>query len=487
MDSKNKIKRAFSLIELIVWITISMILMVSIWVFVSSWMQNIFLQQKSLTNASDLNDFASDIYETLWSIENSGSLHFTSSGVIFKRKNIFDKWGFTYIGSSILDLYYCDDLNSEDTKTKHIFIKNFIPFFESGEDITTNNYLTWSVNHKWNIYISYQKEHKVTDDLWNIVIWRGVFWDKFEEWASATWIYLNSPTWMASDWEMLYVSDTLNNRILYLSWSNIYSLLDESDGLNEPTWLYYDNAWKALYIDNSWNWEILKFSSELIIVPNKIFTFSWVTENNIETIYINFFNNNINYNINSLDINTSFNNDEVSDEKAFNNNIFSYGFMSWAIHESVNFIWTNTYTIWLSNLDNFSTAWNYTIKLRIWNNEKEFYYFTQWDGKIYTKTDNKLEIVRSWLDYPNWIWWNPWTNISPNNSNFKEFNASSIWNLNIDTKNDIILNNPINDLDISQNWNLLNLILKHYRNYNCFNLDENKEKINTFLSKVILK
>ncbi|MDD3144900.1 MAG: prepilin-type N-terminal cleavage/methylation domain-containing protein [Candidatus Gracilibacteria bacterium] len=486
MDSKNKIKRAFSLIELIVGITISMILMVSIGVFVSSGMQNIFLQQKSLTNASDLNDFASDIYETLGSIENSGSLSFTSSGVIFKRQNIFDKGGFTYIGSETLNGYYCDDVNSEDTKTKHIFIKNFIPFFEIGEDITTNNYLTGSVNHKGNIYISYQKEHKVTDNLGNTIIGRGIFGDKFEEGSSATGIYLNSPTGIASDGEMLYVSDTLNNRILYLSGSNIYSLLDESDGLNEPTGLYFDIAGKVLYIANSGNGEILKFSSESVIVPNKIFTFSGVTENNIETIYINFFNNNINYNINSLDINTSFNNDEASDEKAFNNNIFSYGFMSGAIHEPVNFVGTNTYTIGLSNLIDFSTPGNYTIKLIIGSSEKEFYYFTQGDGKIYTKTDNKLEIVRSGLDYPNGIWGNPGTNISPNNSNFKEFN-SSIGNLNIDTKNDIILNNPIDNLDISKNGNLLNLILKHYRNYNCFNLDENKEKINTFLSKVMLK
>jgi hypothetical protein len=29
--------------------------------------------------------------------------------------------------------------------------------------------------------------------------------------------------------------------------------------------------------------------------------------------------------------------------------------------------------------------------------------------------------------------------------------------------------------------------LKYYRNYNCYNLDENKEKIETFISKINLK
>ena len=42
----------FTLVELIVGITISMILMVSVWIFVSSGMQNIFNQQKSLENSS---------------------------------------------------------------------------------------------------------------------------------------------------------------------------------------------------------------------------------------------------------------------------------------------------------------------------------------------------------------------------------------------------------------------------------------------------
>jgi len=479
MDIKNKIN-AFSLIELIVWITISMMLMVSIWVFVNSWMKNIFLQQKSLEFSSNLNDFSNNIYETFSSIENSWSINLSGSGIIFKRIWKYSDWWFVYVWSSELNNYFCEDINSENTNTNHIFIKNFIPFFESWENINTNNYLTWTISHNWNTYISYQKEHKITNSSWNTIVWKWVFWDYFENWLSWTWIYLNSPTWMASDSEVIYISDTLNNRILYLSWSTIHKLLDENDWIIEPTGLYYDTTDDALYVSNSWLGEIWKITSDDVAKPNINLSFSWITENNIDTIYLEFYKDKIPYNIVDLDINTSsFNNDNDDDEDK-SNNVFSYSFMSWSISETKDFIWTNTYNIGLTNLFNFDTNGIYTIKLIIWNSEKEFYYFSKGDEKIYTMKDNKIEIIRTWLNYPNGIWW-IWA------TDYNQFDISTIWNLLPDPNYDNILKNPIYDLDISRNSDLLNVIIKHYKNYNCYNLDENKEKISTLLSKFILK
>jgi len=482
MATKNKIK-AFSLVELIVWITISMLLMVSIWVFVNSWMKNIFLQQKSLEFASNINDFSNTLYETFSNIHNSWSIHLTSSWIIFKSKMDFSKWWFTYVWSSIINNYFCDDINSESTETNHIFIKNFIPFFENSSD---TNYLTWSVIHNWITYISHQKEHKITDSSWNTIVWKWVFWDFFEEWLSWTWIYLNNPTWMASDWEVLYISDTLNNRILYLSWSTIYKLLDENDWLIEPTWLFYNS--NTLYISNSWLWEIWRITSEPNISPAKTLSFSWVTENNIDSFTIEFFRNKIPHNISSLTIDNWDFDTTLWDEMDYDWNTYTHTFMSWSTVEYKNFAWINTYNIILNNLTDFSQNWVYSMKLRIWNSERNYYYFTHWDEKIYTMDDNKIEIIRTWIEYPNGIWWNPWTNLFPNNWNFNIFDTGTITNLTPDLENDIILKNPIYNLDISiDDWNLLNIVLKHYKNYNCYNLDENKEKIWTFLLKNILK
>jgi hypothetical protein len=285
---------------------------------------------------------------------------------------------------------------------KHI--KIIRPFFEELDDKNSNSYLTWSVSHSWNIYISHQKEHKITDSSWNTIIWKWVFWDFFEEGISWTWIYLNSPTWMASFWNKLYFSDTLNNRVLYLSWSTIYKLLDENDWLIEPTWLFYDTTDDALYISNSGKWEIWKITSEPNIPPSKTLSFSWVTEPNINNFTIEFFRNKIPHNITSLNINNPF--DSTSwDNTDCTSNICTHTFMSWAISETKDFSNLTTYDIWLSSLSDFSNSWVYSARLNIWSSERNFYLFTQWDGEIYTIDDNKIEIIRNWLNYPNWIWW----------------------------------------------------------------------------------
>ncbi len=164
MALKNKImNKAFSLVELIVWITISMILMVSVGIFVNSWMQNIFIQQAAINNASNLNDFAKDVYNTFWNLENTWSIHLTNSWIVIKSAREFDKWWFSYVWITQIDEYFCWN-DSEESITNHVYIKNFIPFEESGESINSPTWyldiLTWSVTHNSINYISYQKSIK---------------------------------------------------------------------------------------------------------------------------------------------------------------------------------------------------------------------------------------------------------------------------------------------------------------------------------------
>jgi len=511
--------KAFTLIELIVWISISMILMISVGIFVNNWMLNIINQKKIIENTNNLTEFISKIHTSInlmssWTFQPQK----TASWIIFKRAQNLWEWGFSYIwemnstDNSDWDWIYCLSW-SEDTNTRHLVLKNFIPFEEENEDIFTDYDLILK-SKLTGQFQSFQKEH-VIKKSWNIIIWKWIFWNKFEEWASWKDIYLNSPTWLAKKWNILFISDTLNNRILYykISDDKIYTLLDESDWLNEPTWLYYNDTEKALYIANSWNWEILKYSSKSD--SQWTITLTGITQNNINKIEISFFNKDwILQNINNPNKNDiTFTSLSKWDDYLEKNNKLIYYFITYWISQfqtecnvtgeilssswnPINCTDTN-WTTWtwqsstlnnknfsnwdikIININNLTNNWNYYINLKLFNNSTEKYseyfpYFTKSDNNILTPDDNKLEIIESWLNYPTWLWWN-WT-IQHNDFWNHTFNTSIFQ----EHSSDIILKTPINYLNTTINNWLVTLFLKYYKKYNCYNLDDKTERTYLF-------
>ncbi len=500
MDNKNKIN-AFSLVELIVWITISMLLMVSIWVFVSSGMNNIFLQEQSLKNSSSLNNYVNILYQNFNHLKEKNELKIIwNNAIIFRAEKNFNDWGFTYIWEQELNKYFCENDESENTLTNHLFIKNFIPLIENWENINSNFWdileSNW-VNLNWKTYKTKQKENILVDENWDIIIWNEVFWDNLIEWWSWTLSQLNWPTWITTDWEVLYISDTLNDRILYLSWSNVYKLLDQNDWLEEPTWLFYDNSDKSLLISNSAKWEILKVSSEIKAnIPTQNLSFSWASENSISRIYLSYYKNWEKLDLSSSNFwisNISIPSKESSDDKInIINNKIEYNFREPILNYSGAIIWYKSRNENFSSgteydinvnfnwVNWFSEVWNYTVALSLWDFEKNYFHFTQWDEKIYTQDDNKIEILYDWLDYPNWIWWqNVWE--------FNEFDINGVTYMQADKDYDKILKVPLEDFNISENNYLVTAITKYYKNYNCFNIDQNTWKISTFISKFNLE
>ena len=511
-------KKAFTLIELIVWITISMMLMISVGIFVNNWMANILTQQKVIKNTTEFTDYISSL-DTAINLMSSWSFtpQKTASWIIFKRDQNLWEWGFSYIwemnstDNSDWDWIYCLSW-SENTNTKHLVLKNFIPFEEETDDIFSNysNILKSTILTG---YQSIQKENKIIDfTTKQTIIWKWVFWNKFEEWASWKDIYLNSPTWLAKQWNILFISDTLNNRILYYKIidDKIYTLLDESDWLNEPTWLYYSTSDKALYIANSWNWEILKYSSKNISTPeltmswffenvNKIeVSFSWNNNPNTNTWLFNtintYTNNYLTWSINNFlyywykinlpeytetDCNWKSNWDLIFDTSETTKPI-KYCTKSWS-WKTISLENKNITEIKINNLNGFSETWSYYVNLKLFNNSTEEYseyfpYFTKSDDNILTPDDNKLEIIKSWLNYPTWIWNDSWT------IKYNEFWNRTFTNLTLDThSSDIILKTPLKSLTTSiDNW-LITFLLKYYKKYNCYNLDDKTER--TYLIK----
>ncbi len=445
---KNRIN-AFTLVETIVWISISILLMVSIWVLVSGGIWNLTKQEKDIKNNKDFSSFQKKITDIFFRVNKNFKpvivWDWTNTGVYLKIDSNYDEIGFVYIWStwSIKDNswngIYCLSW-SEDVTTNHIFIKSFIPDF----DLDT------------------QKSHEING------IWRWFFWyNEIEnEWLNKDEVYLNNPTWTWSNWIIKFISDTWNNRVLYESGSKIYKLLDWEDWLLEPTWLYYSDSENALYISNSAKWEILKFYSEKIQAP--ILTLTWVSFSGKDKFEIEFFDQNWEKNIDN-NLNTSdFTFDNYTrqgwDSLSTSNNKLIYSFSWWTI---ISF---NDEEIKIDNLSGFSWTWTYYAKLQ----DKIYPFFSQSDDDILTLDDNKLEIHNNWLKYPTKINWT-------SNSDFEQFDPTS--NLDYDKKYDYILKVPIKDLSLKydNSKELLSFEMKYYSRYNCY--DEEGRMERTFILK----
>jgi len=540
-------KSAFTLVEMIVGITISILLMTSIWVFVSSGMSNITLQKKVLDDNKQVSSDFLQLHALIWN--STSEISTSASWVLLKINPDFDKWGYSYIWLKEIDKAYCHTW--ETTKTNHLFVSSFIPFEEIWEDMNKNNSFSGILNSEVNVWVDIFKSdveaHQIlkknwTD--WDVVIWRDIFGDKMSEGSLWTGVFLNSPTgivWV--DWKVIF-SDTLNNRILYLSGGLVYTLLDEKDWLQEPTWLAYSGG--TLYISNSAKWEILELSSPEYLITNPELKINFSPDSNITNINklkISVFTWTIN--LTKPDVNSDFTfSSNITNNPAFDfvntlNNEISYYFVnnyinnqarwecswnSWnivldwldtPIDCNLDWTWsianytTNNFSSWTSYeiqiwdwkiVDILSNNQNYYVNLKLLEGnsikyEKNFPYFTQGDGDIFTGKDNILRIFTWSLDYPTGLEINGAWKLEVNifetrkktvfnldwiiysNTDLTAFSNAAFNNYEVDS----ILSNPIKSLEVNSPASLLNIKLQYYKYLNCFNLDEKVEK--TYLFK----
>ncbi len=520
-------KRAFTLVEMLVGITISMILMTSIWVFISSWMSNIAFQQKIL---SDNQSFTAHLWDIQELVSDSTHIAFSgSTGVLLKSTQNFDTWWYTYLWTKTITDNYCQELDTRNTT--HLFTSNFIPYEEIWEDInsTFSDIENSDITIWWITYRSNTKNHQILDSTNSVtVVWKDIFWNKMSEGSVWTGVFLNSPTWMVEVDSKLVFSDTLNNRILYLSWGLVYTLLDEKNWLQEPTWLAY--SWGTLYISNSAKWEILKFSSveqtvnpdlEIFFTPDVDFdadrfsvsihwwsvtldssmdksNFTLVTDSNSDdniTVLWNVLNY---YYISSFTAESAQSSCAWTEfEEAWGNLIQCTQSWTWTVANMD----TNTFNAWtdywinITNVLPLLTGENHyyvSLDFHDWatlSYSEKFPYFTQWDWDIFTKDDNILEIFTGGLLYPTWLWFNGWNLIVNTFEDRKEQEFDLTWNYVWDSPligfsesvfNNYpefsILDNPIKDIIIDTTGNFLNLKLDYYKFLNCFNSDEKVEK-----------
>jgi hypothetical protein len=140
----------------------------------------------------------------------------------------------------------------------------------------------------------------------------------------------------------------------------------------------------------------------------------------------------------------------------------------------------------------FSNTGTYYTKLSLHGDtdihEGYYPFFTESDNDIRTSSDNTLRTITGWLNYPTWIQfigWNLrinefWTRKQKTidlDGNFISSSDLTAFNdLSYHTENDSILTTPIESLNVDYSNNLVTLILKYYKKYNCYDLNEKIER-----------
>lgn len=467
-----KSKYWFTLIEIIVWTTISIIIMISIWTFAVSWIKNITFQKQVLSQDKESLNIKND-FENIFSSDIE--IVSSSNSWIILLSNNFLLWKPLIYDFSIKTLTW-ECKNDENIQTKYLTLKNYNPVE------LVSWFFTWS-SIKNEIYKNSTK-----------VIWKWYFWDNFYGWINWLEALLNNPMWLTNNINIAYISDTANNRILYYSWSKLYSLLDESFWIYKPTWLLYSN--NELFILNNFWTQILSFSSKPWII--KPIDIDFIADKDIifDKVSLTLSGKlNINWSYNTWSFIFSWITNKIDDSISINPWRINYIF-SWSQNISS---WSNIWIKIPSFNWSFNWFWSTYIDLTFYNwlngtYQKLYPYAINSDNDLPTTFDNDLKILTWWLN-------GLFTNISQNiiqNLIFKDFvnkkqltlsktwSFISSWNLldsdvpsfdSINSSYDL----KIKDFKVDNSSWILNLKIDYYKNFDCFNEKDN------IIKSIILK
>jgi hypothetical protein len=471
-----------------------------------------------------LSETVSDFYNGFEHIESSWWYIFHSqSWAIFKIKPSIDKGGFWYLWITNQSWIYCSN-DSEFSNLDYLTWKSFIPHEEIGEDIFNNFWeiltqtvMSWSTN-----YTVDTKNHQVLENG-VVIIWWKVFWHELlnnDSWLKTR---LNNPTAIVlAEW-WFFLSDTLNNRILFYKDNNVYLILDQNDWIHEPTWLAYNTTKNILYIANSWKWEILQLSWEILLTNpplsisfNPIETINSISHINIEfpdfiwnldpVILLDFSFNNINNwvgytqtiwntieyyfsdfsNISEPITNwfipwcnpsNTYSLNGTSPERNIitcsNTNTWTHQIHNWNLYNRFNT--NNLYNITLQNISPIFPLWtNQLVNITLFNNATSRYidtfaYFTQWDWIVNNLEFTTLSTLITWLNYPSWL------SISWNNLLINDFITREQYSYDLDNISSFSTNslnnfsgNNLENIPLTENLDVLlqNPIASLNLNYN---------------------
>lgn len=246
----EKNKAWFTLIEILIAVSISAILMTSLTIFISSAIRNNLRNEKLLQNETKSVLFENELIK----LTSSPKLQLINSGASF---------GWSYL------TWYFLKAEAPNLPITFVWIKTFTGYCDALSGVTDDswvvnklvikqigyptNFITWwyTMDFTWNT---------ISDWSNNIIIWTWYPWNSLNT-TSTTGTELNSPFWIYLIWSNLFISDTLNDRILIYDTvsKNINKFLWIENWISKPTSLHI--AWNKIYISSSGNGKIYEYEN----------------------------------------------------------------------------------------------------------------------------------------------------------------------------------------------------------------------------------
>ncbi len=470
---------AFTLIEILIWVSISVIIMVSVGVFVTSGIKNISLQKKILNQENVYISLFQDFWEIFWS--KFDIISTSNTGIMLKTK-WFQFWK-PLLYDFKIKTFTGECRNDENIETKYLELQNYNPFL-----------LTWSP------FTGSYLKHQVYRS-WTGIIGKWVFWDNFENGIGGRAMFLNNPWWLTHISGTGFVSDSGNNRVSYFLGANIssykvFSFLDMWHWLYQPTGIVYDSIWKELFILNSGKNELWKVSSTWWEIKPIHIEFEVENDFKFDKISLQVLDNftiTWNYNTGSFQFSSPFSTG-TWDTVSLTGNVLSYNFTG---SQSIN-SWK--YKIEIPDFTgSFQNYWASYIDLRFYDSEIQVYkklfpYAIHSDNSIFSISDNNIQVLTDSLD-----WYYSVLSLTGSNLLLKDYinqkqmvltkngsfvSSGTLADIgNFETRTQLY-DMKIKDMQVHNSWGLLTIKIEYYKNFDCENEDENIVK--TFLFKKTL-
>lgn len=446
--------RAFTLIELLIGVTLSAILMTGIVVFVGSSLGSNMAIKKVLEEGNKNRDFEQRFTEVLGNITGSGlyTTGATFSGGYLTGVFLATLWPnlpITFLGLQT-QTGYCDSYSGTASETgtimKLVVRQLTVPIAQN----TANGY---TLSYTGNTIFSW------TTSTGTRIIGTG-YPGNILDTTSGALTELSSPSALISSGNHLYIADTMNDRVLSydITFGRISKLLGPENGIQRPTSLYFSGS--TLLIASSGNGKIYSlqdgdsdgsnFSSTFQIAKNFSadnfrFTFSGITSITAPTSSGSFIFSG--FNKNSADITSA-----GSEFLTYSGSLQSFSTGS-------------TYNITIGDISGTLTnTGNNIVRVDFLSGgdiqySDVFHYYSKWDGSLESSTGNILKVVSWSIIYPHNI-------IGPPTAWSGTIDWSTVLGQN-PLGSEIFSSFPVEDLTFQKSGKVLTIRYHEYIDYDC--------------------